>query len=96
MSIHLDVKSKNTVGASQRSMRPFFSAAERSISAGIHFGTFVGSEAESLEAVIELKEACEEADVRDFDDAQEVPGGRCGVLDQGQSLRVVVEELAIF
>ncbi|KAL8281156.1 hypothetical protein RQP46_006514 [Phenoliferia psychrophenolica] len=76
VSIHLDVKSRNSIG--------------------IHFGTFIGAEAESLEAVIGLREACEEADVRDLDDGQEGPQGRMGVLDQGESLRVQVEELIVF
>lgn len=63
---------------------------------GIHFGTFVGAETESLEAVIELQEACEEAEVRDLEDGLEVTQGRMGVLDQGQSWRVKVEELIVF
>ncbi|KAK4705420.1 N-acyl-phosphatidylethanolamine-hydrolyzing phospholipase D, partial [Phenoliferia sp. Uapishka_3] len=76
VSIHLDVKSKNSIG--------------------IHFGTFIGAEAESLEAVIGLKEACEDAGLRDLDDGGEGPHGRMGVLDQGKSWRVKVEELIVF
>ncbi|TAQ85651.1 Phospholipase D [Chlorociboria aeruginascens] len=41
----------------------------------IHFGTFVGSKNESLEAVMEFKEGREERDVLDLDGARTMRGG---------------------
>ncbi|KAI5477195.1 hypothetical protein MNV49_006639 [Pseudohyphozyma bogoriensis] len=63
---------------------------------GIHFGTFIGAEAESLEAVIELQEACEDAGLKGLEDKQEGENGRMGVLDIGETYVVGIEDLAIF
>jgi hypothetical protein len=48
----------------------------------IHFGTFVGSELESTEAIIELKEACLEHEVDAFE-----------ILDIGATKDIEVEEI---
>lgn len=43
---------------------------------GVHFGTFIGAENESLEAIIELNAACDEAGIlRLEDDDDEVARG---------------------
>lgn len=52
---------------------------------GVHFGTFIGSESESLEAIIELQEAVEEAGVKTLDDPNEDEMGRMGVIDIGET-----------
>ncbi|BGP24734.1 hypothetical protein JCM10295v2_003653 [Rhodotorula toruloides] len=52
---------------------------------GMHFGTFIGSETESLEAIIELHEAVEEAGVKALDDPNEDELGRMGVIDIGET-----------
>lgn len=65
----------------------------------IHFGTFVGSENETVEAVVEFADACEERGIRWLE--QDVKGkeaeltededkGRAGVLDIGESVIVDV------
>ena len=62
-------------------------------SVGVHFGTFVGSESESLEAVIEFAEARGEKGVGELVEGKGEEGGgemgRAGTLDIGAS--VVVE-----
>ncbi len=58
---------------------------------GIHFGTFVGSENETHEAVIEFGQACDEHGVGDLDDENESDKGRAGTLDIGGSLAVAIE-----
>ncbi|GAA5925233.1 uncharacterized protein JCM15063_004963 [Sporobolomyces koalae] len=75
VDIHLDVKSRNSIG--------------------IHFGTFVGAESESLEAIIELQEAVEEAGVKTLDDPNEDEKGRMGVLDLGETYCVPIDDLVI-
>jgi N-acyl-phosphatidylethanolamine-hydrolysing phospholipase D len=57
---------------------------------GIHFGTFVGSENETYEAMIEFGEACDDRGVRSLDDQVEGEQGRAGTLDIGGSLVVEV------
>jgi N-acyl-phosphatidylethanolamine-hydrolysing phospholipase D len=57
---------------------------------GIHFGTFVGSENETYEAMIEFGEACDDRGVRSLDDRVEGEQGRAGTLDIGGSLAVEV------
>jgi N-acyl-phosphatidylethanolamine-hydrolysing phospholipase D len=52
----------------------------------IHFGTFVGSEKESDEAVLEFHEACTKAEVQDLRATGDVTNGRAGTLDIGGSL----------
>jgi N-acyl-phosphatidylethanolamine-hydrolysing phospholipase D len=71
VSIHREVKSRNTVG--------------------IHFGTFVGSENETYEAIIEFGEACDEYGVRSLEDRVDGEHGRAGTLDIGASLVVEIE-----
>jgi N-acyl-phosphatidylethanolamine-hydrolysing phospholipase D len=61
--------------------------------AGIHFGTFIGSENESLEAVIELHEAAEEAGVAMLDEPGEAERGRIGVIDIGETVAIEVEDM---
>lgn len=51
----------------------------------MHFGTFIGSETESLEAIIELHEAVEDAGVKALDDPNEDELGRMGVIDIGET-----------
>ncbi|EPE25916.1 Metallo-hydrolase/oxidoreductase [Glarea lozoyensis ATCC 20868] len=60
-------------------------------SVGVHFGTFVGSENESLEAVIEFEEAGREVGAGRIGEEGEFEGGRLGTVDIGGS--VVVELL---
>lgn len=50
---------------------------------------------ESLEAVIELKEACEDAGVVDLDDSRDVDAGRMGVVNIGETLGVKIADLVI-
>lgn len=52
---------------------------------GIHFGTFVGAESESLEAIIELQQAVEDAGVKTLEDPNEDEKGRMGVVDLGET-----------
>ncbi|GAA6008149.1 hypothetical protein JCM11491_001902 [Sporobolomyces phaffii] len=75
VDIHLDVKSRNSIG--------------------IHFGTFIGAESESLEAIIELQEAVEDAGVKPLDDPNEDDKGRMGVTDLGETYCVPIEDLVI-
>lgn len=62
---------------------------------GVHFGTFIGAEAESLEAVIELLEACEEAGIRELDSDPNL-GSRMGVIDIGATFSTEIENVFIF
>lgn len=65
-------------------------------SVGIHFGTFVGSENETVEAVTEFADACDGRGIRWVDEgtegkedgevAEEDGKGRAGVLNIGESL----------
>ncbi|GAA6034085.1 hypothetical protein JCM8097_000686 [Rhodosporidiobolus ruineniae] len=75
VDIHLDVRSRNTIG--------------------MHFGTFIGSESEALEAIIELHEACEEAHVRPLDDPNEDELGRMGVIDIGETWCCEIQDVLI-
>ena len=61
------------------------------VSVGVHFGTFIGSENESYEAVIEFAEACVEGGVGGLED-NEVVGekGRAGTVDIGASIVVEI------
>lgn len=62
-------------------------------SVAIHFGTFVGSENESLEAVMELDEARRESGIGSLTDYSFNDGkGRAGVLDLGGSIAVKVSD----
>jgi L-ascorbate metabolism protein UlaG (beta-lactamase superfamily) len=54
----------------------------------IHFGTFVGSENESYEAMIELAQACDSRSVASLDSTGDDEHGRAGILDIGDSLAV--------
>ncbi|GAA5996679.1 uncharacterized protein JCM10292_003130 [Rhodotorula paludigena] len=75
VDIHLDVRSRNTIG--------------------MHFGTFIGSESESLEAIIELQDAIEEAGVGVLDDPNEDEMGRMGVTDIGETWCTEIQNLLI-
>ncbi|RDW77462.1 metallo-hydrolase [Coleophoma cylindrospora] len=56
---------------------------------GVHFGTFIGSENESYEALIEFDEARENAGgIGRLDDISECHHGRAGALDIGGSIAV--------
>ncbi|KIW42062.1 uncharacterized protein PV06_05647 [Exophiala oligosperma] len=58
---------------------------------GIHFGTFVGSDNESYEAMIELSLACDEQGVGSLDgSSNEGQNGGAGTLDIGESLAVAI------
>jgi N-acyl-phosphatidylethanolamine-hydrolysing phospholipase D len=59
----------------------------------VHFGTFVGSENESLDAMIEFREACDESGVARLVGEEAVKDGRAGALDLGGSFAVVVGEV---
>jgi L-ascorbate metabolism protein UlaG (beta-lactamase superfamily) len=56
----------------------------------VHFGTFVGSENESLEAVMEFKEGLEDRGVQRLDEYAADERGRAGILDIGGSLAVEI------
>ena len=58
---------------------------------GIHFGTFIGAESESLEAIIELQQAVEDAGVKRLEDPNEDEKGRMGVVDLGETYCVPSE-----
>ena len=57
---------------------------------GVHFGTFVGSDNETYEAMIEFGEACDEQGVRSLGDSLADDHGRAGTLDIGASLAVEI------
>jgi len=57
---------------------------------GIHFGTFVGAVSESFDAMIEFREACDEAGVTQLVEEEVDKNGRAGTLDLGGSLAVVL------
>ncbi|SCV72141.1 BQ2448_4835 [Microbotryum intermedium] len=66
-------------------------------SIGVHFGTFIGAEEESLEAIIELQDACEKEGV-DFDSEQggvKHDKGKFGIVDIGETVAVDVADLVI-
>jgi hypothetical protein len=63
---------------------------------GMHFGTFIGAESESLEAIIELAEAVEDAGVKTLDDPNEDEMGRMGVIDVGETWCTESESLTFF
>lgn len=97
--MHLDVRSRNSIGEHQRLHDTLYRRTDCA-STGIHFGTFIGAENESLEAVIELTEACAEAKVRPLEDepskdSDEDDNGRFGVVDLGETIVVEIEELHI-
>ncbi|KAM0791247.1 hypothetical protein ACM66B_005725 [Microbotryomycetes sp. NB124-2] len=69
-------------------------------SIGVHFGTFIGAENESLEAVIELNEACTEAGIAQLEDelphdGQSADKGRMGVVDLGETIIVEIEDVVV-
>ena len=57
-------------------------------SVAIHFGTFVGSENESLEAIMEFEEGRENRGVLNLNDPGENEFGRAGIIDIGASFAV--------
>jgi N-acyl-phosphatidylethanolamine-hydrolysing phospholipase D len=56
----------------------------------IHFGTFIGSENESLEAIMEFEEGREDRDVLRLDEQAAGECGRAGIIDIGGSLAVEI------
>lgn len=60
-------------------------------SVAVHFGTFVGSESETQEAVIEFSEACAEKGVKGLGSGEVSERGRAGVLDIGESVVVEIQ-----
>jgi L-ascorbate metabolism protein UlaG (beta-lactamase superfamily) len=56
----------------------------------IHFGVFVGSENESLEAIMEFEEGREDRGVLDLLEPGEDEHGRAGIIDVGGSLAVEI------
>ncbi len=60
-------------------------------SVAVHFGTFVGHEDETREAVIEFAEAKDKADVQDLDREDDWKYGRAGVIDIGASVVVKID-----
>ncbi len=62
---------------------------------GIHFGTFVGSENESLEAIMEFEEGREERGVLALEEHAAGEHGRTGVIDIGGSLAVEISARTI-
>jgi len=57
----------------------------------IHFGTFVGSENESLESIMEFQEGRESRGVVGLEDEVDTGNGRAGIVDIGGSLAVEIE-----
>jgi N-acyl-phosphatidylethanolamine-hydrolysing phospholipase D len=57
----------------------------------IHFGTWVGSEKESNEAVMEFHDACTKAEVLDLRSTESSAKGRAGTLDIGGSILFTTE-----
>ncbi len=56
----------------------------------VHFGTFVGSKDESLEAIMEFEEARENRGVLGLDNKATDDRGRAGIIDIGGSLAVEI------
>jgi N-acyl-phosphatidylethanolamine-hydrolysing phospholipase D len=56
----------------------------------IHFGTFVGSENESLEAIMEFEEGRQDRNVQRLDEQLADGRGRAGIIDIGASLAVEI------
>jgi N-acyl-phosphatidylethanolamine-hydrolysing phospholipase D len=54
----------------------------------IHFGTFVCSENDSLEAIMEFEERREDRGVENLDESVGDVRGRAGIIDIGGSLAV--------
>ena len=59
------------------------------LSLAIHFGSFVGSESETVDAVTELRESCTVHGVVDLDEV-DAGAGRMGILDFGKTLLIEV------
>ena len=57
---------------------------------GIHFGTFIGSEQESFEAIIEFAKACDDRAVGSLEDQTQNERGRAGAIDIGESFAVAI------
>jgi N-acyl-phosphatidylethanolamine-hydrolysing phospholipase D len=56
----------------------------------VHFGTFVGSENESLEAIMEFEDGRDVRGVRSLDEPAVDGGGRAGIVDIGGSVAVEI------
>jgi N-acyl-phosphatidylethanolamine-hydrolysing phospholipase D len=57
----------------------------------VHFGTFVGSKDESLEAIMEFEEARENREVLRLGEQVDDERGRAGIIDIGGSMAVAIE-----
>lgn len=58
----------------------------------IHWGTFVGSDAEAYEAMLDFKKACDHGGIQDLNDVSTAKDeGRAGTLDFGGSIAVQIE-----
>jgi N-acyl-phosphatidylethanolamine-hydrolysing phospholipase D len=57
----------------------------------VHFGTFVGSENESLEAVMEFEEGRQNRGVLNLDEQPVAGRGRAGIVDIGGSVAVEID-----
>ncbi|KAK2627630.1 hypothetical protein QTJ16_003596 [Diplocarpon rosae] len=55
---------------------------------GVHFGTFIGSEHESYEAIIEFEDAREKQGIATLEASSRCEHGRAGVLDIGGSIAI--------
>ncbi|CAL3973409.1 unnamed protein product [Diplocarpon coronariae] len=58
---------------------------------GVHFGTFIGSENESLEATVEFAEARERQGIEALGASSRAENGSAGVLDIGGSIAIRIE-----
>ena len=57
----------------------------------IHWGTFVGSEVEAYESMLDFKKACDQAGIKGLDDTSPSKDGRAGTIDYGSSLAVAID-----
>lgn len=58
----------------------------------VHFGTFVGSENESLESIMEFEEGRENRGIKSLDEDTADESSRAGILDIGGSIAVGISE----
>lgn len=94
--MHLDVRSRNSIGRCLlESHIPLSADVGPVILIGVHFGTFIGAENESLEAVIELNASIEEAGVHPLEHDSDDDKGRFGVVDLGETVVVEIADLVI-
>lgn len=96
VQIHLDVQSRNSIGECWPGCFALPTSADTPRPPpGIHFGTFIGAENESLEAVIELHEASEAAGVLGLNEPGLPHRGRMGVIDIGETVAIEIEDMML-